>query len=291
METRELRYFVALAEELHFARAAARVGIAQSPLSKAITEMERRLGVQLFIRTRRSTQLTFVGETLLSDARRILMSVDQARQNLLSAAAGRRGRLRIALCDGLAHHRIAKLLSDSREREPAVDFQFTHAASSTCLQDLRSGVADMVFTFAPIRDSELISIPIWQDAVVMAARSVHPVSGLPCTKQIDVSGGPVLFLGPQPQGSADPFDGWQWAENPPKNVEYVASTELLLTRVASGYGTGFISAAHAETIHRSDVAMRLLQIPGALITTFLLTRGEHPSILVRRFADRARKIV
>src|SRR6266700_8224129 len=73
METRELRYFVAVAEELHFARAAARVGIEQSPLSKAITEMERHLGVRLFVRTRRSTQLTGVGEMLLEDARRILV--------------------------------------------------------------------------------------------------------------------------------------------------------------------------------------------------------------------------
>ena len=65
MEIRELRYFVAVAEELHFARAAARVGIEQSPLSKAISELERNLGVQLFIRTRRSTTLTSVGEALL----------------------------------------------------------------------------------------------------------------------------------------------------------------------------------------------------------------------------------
>ena len=86
METRELRYFVAVAEELHFARAAARVGIEQSPLSKAITEMERHLGVRLFVRTSRSTQLTYVGETLLPVARRILAEVDQARGSILAAA-------------------------------------------------------------------------------------------------------------------------------------------------------------------------------------------------------------
>ncbi len=68
METRELRYFVAVAEELHFARAAARVGIEQSPLSKAVTEMERHLGVRLFVRTRRSTQVTYVAEVLVPDA-------------------------------------------------------------------------------------------------------------------------------------------------------------------------------------------------------------------------------
>jgi DNA-binding transcriptional LysR family regulator len=86
MELRLLRYFIAVAEELHFGRAAARVGIEQSPLSKAITDMERRLGVRLFIRTRRSTQLTYVGETLLPDARRILVEVDQAHRNIKAAA-------------------------------------------------------------------------------------------------------------------------------------------------------------------------------------------------------------
>src|ERR1700721_769368 len=101
METRELRYFVAVAEELHFARAAARVGIEQSPLSKAITHMERRLGVRLFIRTRRSTQLTAAGETLLLDARRILAEVDAAQRRLSAVAAGHRGRLRVGLGEDL----------------------------------------------------------------------------------------------------------------------------------------------------------------------------------------------
>jgi DNA-binding transcriptional LysR family regulator len=105
METRELRYFVAVAEELHFARAAARVGIEQLPLSKAITEMERHLGVRLFVRTRRSTRLTFIGETLLPDARRILAAVDQARRNIRGAALGRR--------DGCG----LRLTTDSRTRE------------------------------------------------------------------------------------------------------------------------------------------------------------------------------
>jgi DNA-binding transcriptional LysR family regulator len=119
METRELRYFVALAEELHFGRAAARVCIEQSPLSKAITEMERNLGVKLFVRTRRSTQLTYAGETLLQDARQILSAVDQARDNIRRVATGRRGRLRIAVCDGLAQGRIAKLVAESVNAPPA----------------------------------------------------------------------------------------------------------------------------------------------------------------------------
>lgn len=114
MEIRELRYFVVLAEELHFARAAARVGIEQSPLSKAISELERHLGVRLFIRTRRSTTLTCAGELLLHDARRILAQVDQACLNIAAAASGRSGRLRIAVCDGLAYPRIARVLAENK---------------------------------------------------------------------------------------------------------------------------------------------------------------------------------
>ena len=101
-ELRELYYFVAVAEELHFARAAERVGINQSPLSKAITLMERQLGVRLFVRDRRSTRLTPIGEMLLADARKILAAASQARLSVLAAAEGRTGRLRIAIGDGLA---------------------------------------------------------------------------------------------------------------------------------------------------------------------------------------------
>jgi DNA-binding transcriptional LysR family regulator len=120
-ELRELTYFVAVAEELHFARAAERVGINQSPLSKAITVMERHLGVRLFVRTRRSTQLTYVGETLLPDARRILAEVDQASRNIKAAASGRRGRLRVAIGDGLADPRIAGLFAQSRDEDSEIE--------------------------------------------------------------------------------------------------------------------------------------------------------------------------
>src|SRR5258708_23090856 len=138
-ELRELIYFVAVAEELHFARAAERVGINQSPLSKAITVMERNLGVRLFVRTRRSTRLTAIGELLLSHARRILAEVDQARRSLIATASGRKGLLRVALCDGLAHPRIARLLAVSRREDPEVDLRITHSSFRAQLRELPSG--------------------------------------------------------------------------------------------------------------------------------------------------------
>ena len=180
---RLLRYFIAVAEELHFGRAAARVGIEQSPLSKAITDMERRLGVRLFIRTRRSTQLTYVGETLLPDARRILVEVDQAHRNIKAAALGRRGRLRVAIGDGLADPRIAALFARSRDEDSEIDIQIMHSPWSAQLHGLRSGVLDVGFTLCPSDDRDLRSVPLWKDPAALIMCLDHPLATQPSIRQ------------------------------------------------------------------------------------------------------------
>jgi DNA-binding transcriptional LysR family regulator len=106
MDIRHLRCFVAVAEELHFARAAERLHMEQSPLSRAIKELEYDLKAQLFERTTRSTRLTWAGQVFLEDARRIFAAIDQAKADVRAAATGYHGTLRIALSDGLAPARL-----------------------------------------------------------------------------------------------------------------------------------------------------------------------------------------
>ncbi len=101
MELRHLRYFLAVAEELRFARAAEKLHIEQSPLSRAIKDLEYDLGVQLFERTTRSTRLTWAGQVFLDEARRVLSTLEQAVASTKAAATGYRGTLRIALSDGI----------------------------------------------------------------------------------------------------------------------------------------------------------------------------------------------
>lgn len=105
MEFRHMRRFLAVAEELHFARAAERLHIEQSPLSRAIKELESDLGVQLFERTTRSTRLTWAGQVFLEDVRRVFAALDQARINVKAAANGYHGTLRIAVSDGIVPSR------------------------------------------------------------------------------------------------------------------------------------------------------------------------------------------
>lgn len=111
MEFRHLRCFLAVAEELHFGRAAERLHIDQSPLSRTIKELEEDLGAQLFPRTTRSTRLTTVGQRFLEHVPRIIAALEQARDSVRSAANGFHGQLRIALSDGITPSRLPALLA------------------------------------------------------------------------------------------------------------------------------------------------------------------------------------
>ena len=104
MELRQLRYFLAVAERLHFARAAERLHIDQSPLSRAVKELEEEVGARLFVRTTRSTQLTRAGRLFLEHVPRVFASIKQARDSVRSAANGFHGQLRIA-CRTVSRHR------------------------------------------------------------------------------------------------------------------------------------------------------------------------------------------
>lgn len=110
MELRHLRCFQAVAEELHFARAAERLHIEQSPLSRAIKELEEELGVQLFVRTTRSTRLTLAGRFFLDHVPRVFATLEQARESVKAAANGFHGQFRIALSDGVTPSRLPALL-------------------------------------------------------------------------------------------------------------------------------------------------------------------------------------
>lgn len=123
MELRHLRCFLAVAEELHFARAAERLHMEQSPLSRAIKELEHDLSVRLFERTTRSTRLTWAGQVFMEDVRRVFVALGQAKDNAKAAATGYHGTLRIALSDDISPSRLVALLAQCRAEEPDVEIR------------------------------------------------------------------------------------------------------------------------------------------------------------------------
>src|SRR3546814_19312095 len=117
MELRHLRYFIAVAEELHFTRAAERLHIEQPPLSRAIKELEDELGAVLLDRDRRGTRLTPAGAAFLQDVRRVFSALEQGRENVKVIAAGLQGSLRIAISDATVDRRLSAFLAHCREEE------------------------------------------------------------------------------------------------------------------------------------------------------------------------------
>jgi DNA-binding transcriptional LysR family regulator len=197
VETRELRYFVAVAEELHFGRAAQRLGIAQPPLSRAIAQLERRLGVVLLERTSRSVGLTEAGEVLLRDGRAALDAVDAADRRTRRAALAATGDpgLVIVTKAGASSELLAKLL-DAYAAEPgavAVDVVLCGPAEQERL--LRDGRADVALLHRPFDstagfDTEELLI----EGQVVLLPSGHPLAGRAHVQMAEVTALPDLPL-------------------------------------------------------------------------------------------------
>ena len=150
VEIRRLRYFVAVAEELHFGRAAARLHVSQSPLSQQIIQLERELGVELLERTKRWVELTVAGEVYLDEARRVLISTLRAEEAARRAARGEVGRLVLGFAESAAHGVLPALLKASRQRLPDLGVKLRgEMLSSELVRALAEGGSRSPYCCAP----------------------------------------------------------------------------------------------------------------------------------------------
>ncbi|MBF6242934.1 MULTISPECIES: LysR family transcriptional regulator [Nocardia] len=186
METRELRYFVAVAEELHFGRAAQRLAMAQPPLSRAIRQLERRLGVVLLHRTTRSITLTEAGAVLLREARAALAAVDAAERRT-RRAAGRPGVV-LATKAGASSELLSKLL-DAYAAEPgavAVEVLLCGPGEQGAL--LRDGRADVALLHRPFDTTAgLDTEDLHTEQQVLVLPAGHPLAHRPHLSSAEVS--------------------------------------------------------------------------------------------------------
>ncbi|WP_433721168.1 LysR family transcriptional regulator [Actinoplanes sp. CA-051413] len=179
METRELRYFVAVAEELHFGRAARRLGIAQPPLSRAVAQLERRLGVTLLERTSRSVTLTEAGSVLLAEGRAALDAVDAADRRTRRAALSGTGDPGLVLVTkaGASSELLAKLL-DAYAAEPgAVTVDVLLCGIGEQERMLRDGRADVALLHLPFDSTAgLDTEELCTEGQVVVLPAGHPLS-------------------------------------------------------------------------------------------------------------------
>jgi DNA-binding transcriptional LysR family regulator len=288
MELRHLRCFVAVAEELHFARAAERLHIEQSPLSRAIKELEYDLRAQLFERTTRSTRLTWAGRVFLEDVRRIFAAIDQAKLNVTAAATGYHGTLRIALSDGFAPPRLASLLARCLVEEPEVKIRLFQIPFSDQIKGLRSDLYDAGFAQTADVGDGIIAEPVWTDPLVVAIPARHPLLTHKRVPLASLLQFPLILCHPEIcEGYTRQIERvLRTAEIKPQIAEHVVTHDLLLILVAAGYGVGLTSSGQVDASRHPDVVIRPLAEDGVALTTYFLRPDIEPSEQLSHFIDR-----
>lgn len=292
MELRHLRCFLAVAEELHFARAAERLHIEQSPLSRAIKELEEDLGEQLFVRTSRSTRLTRAGRLFLEHVPRVFTSLQQARDSVKAAANGFHGQLRVALSDGITPLRLPALLALCRQEEPEVEIRLFEVPLSQQLKGLQDDLYDVGFAQAEEVGDGIAAEAVWSDPLMIAVPERHPLLSHKRIPLEEVLCYPLVLCDPQAcEGRARQIDRvLRRVEQEPMIVERVASCDLMMALVSAGFALGLAGASHIAASRESGVVARPLSGRPPMLTTYLLRREEEISEVLARFIERVQAI-
>ncbi len=173
MELRHLRYFVAVAEELHFGRAAERIHIAQPPLSQQIRQLEEELGVKLFHRTKRRVQLTHAGEIFMEEALQILAHSEKAIRLARRADRGEIGRLVVGFVGSMTYRFLPSALRSFRDQFPDVELVLRELTSDQQIKALRDRTIDVGFLRQPIKDDALNVETIFREPLILALALDH----------------------------------------------------------------------------------------------------------------------
>ncbi len=177
MELRHLRYFVAVAEERHFGHAAARLNMAQPPLSQQIKALEAELGVQLLRRSTRSVDLTDAGKVYLERARTLLAELEAAGREVRAVAAGTLGRLVVACVGSATYSLLPRLARGLAEELPGIDFEFRgEMLVPSQLEHLAAGSVDIAILRPPVHDPALRVIELRRDRLLVAVPVDDPLA-------------------------------------------------------------------------------------------------------------------
>ncbi|KPI10275.1 transcriptional regulator, LysR family [Actinobacteria bacterium OV450] len=278
MELRQLSYFVTVAEELHFGRAADRLHIVQSAVSQQVQRLERELGAALFDRSPRHVRLTGAGERLLPEARAVLAAAERAR-----SAVRERAGLRLGTSTGLGEH-LDRVLGDVAALAPGTAVQLVSAPARERLEQVADGRLDAAFVRSLEPAPGVRILRLWEDPLVVALPAAHPLARQPELTLADLAGLPLcltarrnnpvlvdLVVGACHSAGFEPLPG-------------PVSGSLQDTLATIGAGSTplwtVVYAAHARVLLSPRIAFRPFRAPGLSLPIGLAVRSGHPTTVV-----------
>ncbi len=284
MELRHLRYFLVVAEELHFGRAASRLQITQQPLSRQIQALELELGVQLFYRTKRRVELTLSGRWLLGEARRILADLDQTLDTLKRIDQGTLGQLQIGFSPFTLYGLLPDLLKQFRALYPDVELTLQELCTEDQVEALITRRLDVGLLHPPLRHSALQVHPLSSDPLILALPDSHPLADQHQISLASLASDPWL-LHPRAEGPVL-FDQlislFQAVGFSPEIAHYVSKPQTVLGLVSAGIGLALVPAC-LKNLQRTGVIYKPLVQPTPRLESALAYRVDSSSPLLQAF--------
>jgi DNA-binding transcriptional LysR family regulator len=294
MELRHLRYFLAVGEEQHYARASRRLGVAQPALSRQIQDLEKEIGFKLFDRMPRGVKLSAAGKLFLEDTRRILQEVSEATARAARVACGQSGTLRVGFAENASWHGV---VPDSfrrfREQQPDAELLLQPAASLEQLDAIRSGRLDAGFVnFMPKADPELDQLAVAAQRVELAVPKRHPLAKLTKVSLRDLVDVPFIWF---PRRASPTFhdrlmhECYRGGLKSPRIVQEGLNEATILSLVSTGLGVGWVLGSARWRCPLTVVILPVVDLK-MLVRLALAWRRDNTSPLLARFIDEVQRL-
>lgn len=286
IQLRHIRYFIAVAEELHFSRAAQRLRIAQPPLSQQIRQLEETLGVELLSRTKRRVQLTAAGEVFLEECRILLAQLERAVQRTQRASRGEHGTLAIGFVSSASYSILPTVLQHFRVAFPSVHVILRELSAAQQVESFENRSIDIGIARSPV-DSPYVELALTlREPLVVALSESHPLSRSDAIRASALAGEPfVLFPRPLAPGLYDEVIRLcREAGFSPKVVQEAIQMQTIVGLVAADIGVAIVPKS-LENLRRVGVVYRPFEGSSPTSTILIVHRKPDASTIVRNFLE------
>lgn len=291
MELRHLRYFVAVAEELHFTRAADRLNMAQPPLSQQIHQLECELGVQLFFRTKRQVELTAAGKSFLKNVYKILNDIEKACDSAQRAQRGEIGKITMGFTGTATFDILPNLLQSYRTRFPLVDLTVLQLSTTDQIHSLLNREINVGILCAPIENPELQIEIIRQEPFIIAMSENHPLASKSGPIELQELSRELFIMTPRKAGQIyydTVINVCHNAGFSPNITQEVHELQTIISLVAARMGVALVPCS-TQSLQIKGIVYHQLKNSVSTLKTALAWRNDETSPFVHMFIALAKE--
>jgi DNA-binding transcriptional LysR family regulator len=290
MELRHLRYFAAVAEQLHFRHAAELVHVAQPALSQQIRQLEKEIGVTLFVRSRHRVQLTPAGKAFYEKAQVILQQTGQAVAEARKVEQGEAGTIRVGFVSTAAISVLPGAMKALQAQVPSADIELRELAPGEQIDSLYREQLDLGFVHAKLTQDILETLTVQREKLILALPQALVLEGSPSVDLREIAS--LTAIMPAPHTSSGLYEqvmtAYQMAGVVPERVHFTRLLQTSLLLVGAGIGVSVIPESF-RAIHVEGVVYRGLQVEPPLCELTAAWRRDNKSPLLKRFVQELRR--